>query len=523
MSQNIATVRRGGVFVWGEIAVICDINDLAEGAVARGDVCVIGTGPAGMEVIRYLRRQGLDVVVAEGGRRDFSKDMQALTRIENVGRSVREPDPDCQLTPYLAPEHRGEGRLRQLGGNSNIWTGKWREFEAHDFEARPHVPHSGWPFGLDELLPLYREIQRDYGFADFDALTEMARPFQNHEAGRRLALTFHYWDAEPLRTARRHAAALEEDGGIRVILGTNAVELTQASGGGSVKALRCRAPEGREITIEAGDFVIASGGIEVPRLLLASTGHDAAGIGNAHGLVGRFFQEHPKIKTGIFHPGPNFHLLPGGAANFPRPRFKACLSLPAEIQARHGLLNHTLHFAPRPARSAGLFGRLRRMARPAPATTGPFKAAFIVEQAPDPDSRVTLSDRRDPLGMRQPRLDWRLNDLDAESFTTTLAVLGEELARAGIGRLDFPGAAPTIADTVDCRHHMGTARMAATPETGVVDPDARVWGVDNLYVASSAVFPTGHSYGPTLTIVALARKAARAIVARRLGATAAVA
>jgi choline dehydrogenase-like flavoprotein len=503
--------------------MIEDINELDEGATVSGDVCVIGTGPAGTEAIRTLRRNGLRVVVAEGGRREFSKEMQELTRVENVGREVREPDPDCKLTPYLAPEHRGEGRLRQLGGNSNIWTGKWREFEPLDFAARPHVPMSGWPFGLDELRPIYREIERDYDFGDFAAAEATAKPFEEQAGRGRLSLSFHYWEAEPLRTAQRHADEFENDPDLRVVLGANAVELMQDEDG-RVTRLRCRSPEGREISIEANDFIVATGGIEAPRLLLASTGKDPRGIGNAHDLVGRYFQDHPKIKTGILHPGPNFHLLPGGAANFPRPRFKTAISLSPELQAEHGLLNHTLQFAPLPQKPPiSLLGRLRARLRRSGRESGPFKAAFIVEQAPNPESRVTLSVESDALGMRKPRLDWRLSEIDVRSFDTTLSLLTEELSRAGIGRLEFQGKRPAIEDTVDCRHHIGTTRMSATPETGVVDPDGRVWGTDNLWIASSAVFPTGHSYGPTLTILAVTRKACKAILRRRRAGFAAVA
>jgi choline dehydrogenase-like flavoprotein len=58
------------------------------------------------------------------------------------------------------------------------------------------------------------------------------------------------------------------------------------------------------------------------------------------------------------------------------------------------------------------------------------------------------------------------------------------------------------------RHHMGTTRMSDSPATGVVDADCRVFGVDNLYVAGSSVFPTVGYANPTLTIVALALRLA---------------
>ena len=285
--------------------MIQDIETLEPGATLRADACVIGTGHAGMEAIRTLRRSGLSVVVAEGGRRDFSKEAQeALTRLDVVGRPVREPDPEDTLTPYLAPELRGEGRLRQLGGNSNIWTGKWREFEPLDFRVRPHVPHSGWPIEHAEMLRWYREIERDYGFAEFErfeAAPELA-PLRE-AAGDGLAMSFHYWEAEPLRVAQRHGAEVEADPGARVILGANAVALERGEGG-RIERLRARSTEGREVALEADHFVLAVGGIEVPRLLLASDRRDPGGIGNAHGLVGRFFQDHPKLKRGRLVPGP---------------------------------------------------------------------------------------------------------------------------------------------------------------------------------------------------------------------------
>jgi choline dehydrogenase-like flavoprotein len=58
-------------------------------------------------------------------------------------------------------------------------------------------------------------------------------------------------------------------------------------------------------------------------------------------------------------------------------------------------------------------------------------------------------------------------------------------------------------DVITSAHHVGTARMSVTPKDGVVDADLRVHGVENLYVASSATFPTSGLASPTPTIVAL--------------------
>ena len=134
------------------------------------------------------------------------------------------------------------------------------------------------------------------------------------------------------------------------------------------------------------------------------------------------------------------------------------------------------------------------------------------EQVPNPDSRVTLGPDRDALGLNEVRLDWRFTELDKYSLRRSLEVVGEEMGRAGLGRLkfhdwvlsddlsSFPGS--------ESWHHMGTTGMSADPRTGVVDGNCRVHDVSNLFIAGSSVFPTGGIANPTLTIVALALRLA---------------
>jgi choline dehydrogenase-like flavoprotein len=132
------------------------------------------------------------------------------------------------------------------------------------------------------------------------------------------------------------------------------------------------------------------------------------------------------------------------------------------------------------------------------------------EQAPNPESRVSLSDQRDALGLPRLKLDWRLTEQDRLSFYTHLRSLALEFGALGMGRLR-----QTIEDQGDWpqpvaggSHHMGTTRMSEVPSWGVVDPNCKVHDVENLYVAGSSVFPTSGSSNPTLTLVALALRLA---------------
>jgi choline dehydrogenase-like flavoprotein len=129
----------------------------------------------------------------------------------------------------------------------------------------------------------------------------------------------------------------------------------------------------------------------------------------------------------------------------------------------------------------------------------------IVEPEPTPDSRVTLSRERDELGLNRPRVTWLLTDRVRKTIAKAQEVLGAELRRAGVGRLDHEPAVDSLpADVLWCWHHIGTTRMSRDPKDGVVDADCKLHGVGNVFVAGSSVFPTAGCDMPTLTIVALA-------------------
>jgi choline dehydrogenase-like flavoprotein len=136
----------------------------------------------------------------------------------------------------------------------------------------------------------------------------------------------------------------------------------------------------------------------------------------------------------------------------------------------------------------------------------PIPVRVIAETAPNPDSRVRLGEQVDALGQRRVVLDWRITEQDSRSTLRTLRILAREVGAAGIGRLRilYPSAGFPSIRTVASHHHMGTTRMHVDPSQGVVDPNCRMHGVDNLHVAGSSVFPTYGTANPTYTILALA-------------------
>lgn len=137
---------------------------------------------------------------------------------------------------------------------------------------------------------------------------------------------------------------------------------------------------------------------------------------------------------------------------------------------------------------------------------------ITTEQAPNPDSRVTLAPEKDALQLNKVRLDWRISERELYSVEVLAKAVGAELGRLGLARLKLDeafvheGTPPNFHINY---HHLGTTRMADDPRDGVVDRNCRVHGIQNLYVAGSSVFPTGGYMNPTLTIVVLAVRLAK--------------
>lgn len=138
-----------------------------------------------------------------------------------------------------------------------------------------------------------------------------------------------------------------------------------------------------------------------------------------------------------------------------------------------------------------------------------FDVVQLIEQAPDPENRITLVEDRDATGMAKSRIAWKWNDIDVDSICRTQEILKHEFAQAGVGELTIERRGRYPLQIQSSTHHpAGTARMSAEPSRGVVDADCRVHGVRNLFIASSAVFPTSGYANPTLTILALAIRVA---------------
>lgn len=144
-----------------------------------------------------------------------------------------------------------------------------------------------------------------------------------------------------------------------------------------------------------------------------------------------------------------------------------------------------------------------------PAGGNGWRLHYHAEQRPDAANRISLSDQRDPSGQYRLKIDYGFADADIASVMKAHALLDRDLRQTGVGAiryLDTPeGCLERIRKAArDGYHQIGGTRMSHDSQTGVVDPQCRVHGVDNLWIASSSVFPRAGQANPTMTIVALA-------------------
>ena len=527
------------------------------------DLCLIGAGAVGIAIGLEFADTRARVLVIEGGGEHPEPDTQRLYESELRG---------LRCTTVVS------GRARIFGGTTTTWAGQALPLDEGDFERREWIDHSGWPMSLAQLLPYYRRAERlmrlpEAFYDDRDWPAGLPRPPLIEGARRR----FSTFTATP-NFAAAHRAALAAADNLTVLLHANATRVVMSGDGSRVDGIEIRSLIGRRGRVRACLYVICCGGVETPRLLLTSNGQGSRGVGNEHDLVGRFFQEHVNVGVPVLAADRRRMARLFHGRRLARVRYYPKLSGSTELQRRERLVNVGSHVnyarvetvaeravkelrgAPardwrdeeaRRALAAALRhpGRLaaagcgRAMVRHARSLDAAFAALGVrrvplyalqgfgamyacvqTETVPRRESRVTLDRRADGLGMARPIVDWRVGEAELRTVEVFARRLDALLRRHGLGCLDLSGFPLSrdldrLSDRVGggC-HHMGTTRMSNDPRTGVVDRHCRVHGVQNLFVAGSAVFPTSGWSNPTLTLLALGFRLADRL-RRELGAT----
>ena len=523
--------------------MLIDFRKNREAASHQAEFCVIGAGAAGVTVTRRLMRAGKDVMLLESGGTDFEAATQELYRGANIGHAYYDLD---------------EARLRFFGGTVSIWGGRAALFDPIDFARRDWVPHSGWPFGREELDRWYREAHADFELGAFDyGEADAWKTLGVKDPGfdpARLATRLWRFDEANERFAASRAKDLIAAPNVRILTHANAVKLQAGPAAKAIDHVEiCALNGGHPAKVVAKHYVLACGAIENARLLLVSNDVEPAGIGNAHDQVGRFFMEHPTGRIGKVETDAPAELwaafqkrfVKGGVPLAPllrlsdavqreRHALNSIVTFKLQRDPKHGValgnkLYHNLKHSLNPNRRGRALDHLYRGLRswfhrtvrePIEHARAKYADAGLYlivrgEQAPNPDSRVILSHKHDALGNRRADLDWQLAELDKHTARVFADVFDAEMRRLGQRGvtpsrwLAQPETAWPVDPTVGNHpiagyHHIGGTRLGAEPATSVVDPDCRVHGYANLWIAGSSTFATAGWANPTLTLVAMA-------------------
>ena len=515
----------------------------------ESDICIVGAGAAGITLAMEFAKTDLNVCLLESGTLDVEERNQELYEATETYEGV----PDERILPMESV------RLRYFGGTTNHFSGGSGELGAIDFRHRPWVPNSGWPIGEKDLAPAY---DRARSYMDLGKYANAKKIWNNFDLQpydfdlKKIGYHAERWTGYinggvgnwegPVRFGQKYRKELKNSKNIRVFFSANAYDIKTNAEANYVTEVEVRSFSGKRTYISARAFVLATGGLEVARLLLSSDTVESGGLGNQQDLVGRNYIDHHVAIIGSVTVGdPNrFANLFSRTRVFNKMRSHVSLRAADSWQEKHQVLNNLIGLIGDDDESAPIYAarevylKLKRgeiskirgekllsalsgvsevayqwyRAREGHEVWIPkidtFDVRLITEQAPNDESRVFLNDEKDELGMRRLTVSVSMTELDKRSMLKSGMLVASECARLGIGRTrleewltsdsgDFYG------DRSGGSHHCGTTRMSNSPQNGVVNSDCRMHSVDNLYVASSAVFPTNGYVSPTYTIVAL--------------------
>ncbi|BAI76668.1 FAD-dependent oxidoreductase (plasmid) [Azospirillum sp. B510] len=533
---------------------------------------MIGGGAAGLTIARELAGGRLSVVLLEGGGLEVDGISQALYAGRNVGLPYERLT--TARSRYLGGSTNCWGGFSRPLEPTDFGERPWFPGSGWPIPRNSLMPYYERSHDVLGLGPF--DYDTDYWMERVGGPKAALIPVETGDGGSGAFENRVAQLSPPIRMGEAYRAEIGRAANITAFLNANVTGLDSNPTATAVERVQVRTLDGPCFTVGARLFVLCCGGIENARILLLSNTVQAAGLGNGNDLVGRHFADHPRFKTApvrLTRQGRHRTLydvslcLARRRLRRPHPSIALALSPTAALQERHGLPNsRTYLVASYHSAALDAFKAMRdlrilpsrhrcrrfgvsedeaasllrnagpRILRSLPqlahalfdSTVDPgwlprrFTLETVLEPVPNPDSRVTLDLATDPFGRNLPRVDWRLTAQDRWGATETQRLLREELLRRGLIAVDRTanGAGGKVAeeeaamaDVGWCWHHMGTTRMHDSPRHGVVDPDGRVHGMGNLYVAGSSVFPTMGADHPTMTIVALALRLTDRILA----------
>ncbi|HEY3246928.1 MAG TPA: GMC family oxidoreductase [bacterium] len=528
------------------------------------DVVIVGAGVAGALVAWKLAAAGVKVIVLESGPEVSRQDAVAAYQ-QSAVKLPETPYPSVPYAPrpsvanlqeyYVqeGPDLFSSTYERRVGGTTWHWLGTALRLVPNDFRLRTtYGVGVDWPVGYSELEPWYFQAEQALGVAG-DSSQDIGAPRRNpfplpaipqtyldrqvSIAVAKLGLTVAAtpqarnsvnYDGRPsccgnascipicpihakydatAHTAKAVAAGAQ-------IIPDAVVFQVEVAADGLVTGVVYKSPDKSQHRVIGRIVVVAAHAIETPKLLLMSrTDRLPNGVANSSGQVGRNLMDHPTqlsyaLATQPVYPyrGPlatsGIESLRDGPFRRTRGAFRVEIGNDGWSWPGFDPVNLAPGLIAKDLRGAALIQELQTQA------ARQIRLASLVEQLPDPANRIVPAfDRPDAIGIPRPKITYRVDGYTTAGMAAAKA-LHQRIFDA-VGTIE----AHHGSQFFGAGHVMGTYRMGTNPKTAVVDPGSRAHDHRNLFLLGSGTFPTVGCSNPTLTIAALALRAAHAIQA----------
>jgi choline dehydrogenase-like flavoprotein len=504
-----------------------------------GKVCIIGAGIAGLLLASRLRSHGMRVIILESGHKEKSQAADALNAAIQLAQI------------YIGATL---GRFRGLGGTSSKWGGQLIPMRPEDMAARPYVGIPAWPVEPEALMQYLNEIEKLFclcgGTYEQDFPQVMGSDGSILCDDQNLSLRF----SKVPTFKRRNVATLladfiQNDVETEVWLNATVTEFELSRETGYLQAVTARDKNGRTLRAEAKFFVIAAGAIESTRLLLVLDAANDGRVFESCTALGGYFHDHISAPLAEFVPT-NFrrfnyafgHRFVGTTMRSTRLELTASAQIRDNVACAYGQVSMDTSSASAFAmlreflQSRQMIGArvdpqlLMKLMRQIPYFTAlgfwrfyhkrlfwsrdaAFRLHVAIEQVPYSGNRISLSTKRDALGAPMVAIKWRQRETELQTFKSYLRHFVPFWRRNGlenIAQLKLFSVPDELDESMlltlhagDVYHPAGSTRMGTNSRDAVVDSDLRVFGLRNLWVASTSTFPSLGTANPTLTLMLL--------------------
>jgi len=483
------------------------------------DYTIIGAGAAGICLAVNLTKQGNSVMLIESGLPEISEIHQRLNEVVLTGKHMN---------------GISSGRKRVIGGTTVAWGGQSLPFSPIDFEKRDWVENSGWPISYKEISPFYIRANQFMGIHDHEYFCDSSlKKIKLKNPGfDKSIFDYHIskWAKEP------NFKILYSD-----YLEKNVFTLYNASidklfaKNGRIKSIDIINSDLHKARIQVNHLILATGGVESTRILL---GHpELFDLNGQYEKIGKGFMDHPCLDIGHIEPYNDFRLQRYFNTHIYKGYKQSIrLSLNQKTQIDKKILNGSVSLFFETESCNDLFSQLKSLKKKFSAnallklsrninkipkiiyayifksfifkSSAKATISLMIEQESTPSSYLILSDELDHLHQRKIAVNWDISDATWKTVIEIASLLKSELEYLNFGKVvyqksitaDYKGWKNLLSDV---NHHMGGLKMSSDKTTGVVDQNLKIWGIENLHIASTAVFPTSSHSNPTLTLLAL--------------------